>query len=101
MTSQNHVLDVDKVAELLSCEPTTVQGQARRGELPELKLGRDWVFPFGALLQRLDEFALDGAAKRRQPVGPAAVAVPVAAGRAPRRAPPPLPRLDAGQKRGG
>lgn len=94
------VLDVDQVAELLRCEPTTVQEHARRGELPGLKLGRDWVFPVGALLRRLDELALEGAAKRRQPVGPTAVAVPVAAGRAPRRAPPLLLSLGEESKRG-
>ena len=100
MSADQTVLDVDQVAELLRCEPTTVQEQARRGELPGLKLGRDWVFPVGTLLRRLDELALEGAAKRRQPVRPAAVAVPVAASRAPRRAPPLLPSLGEESKRG-
>lgn len=86
------VLDVDQVAEMLRCEPTTVQEQARRGELPGLKLGRDWVFPVGALLQRLDEVALKESAKRREPVTPSAVLHDIKRPKA-RRAPPALPAL--------
>jgi excisionase family DNA binding protein len=86
------VLDVDQVAELLRCEPTTVQEHARRGELPGLKLGRDWVFPVGALLQRLDEVALKESAKRREPVTSSAVLHDIKRQKA-KRVPPALPAL--------
>lgn len=49
---------VDQVAELLQCAPDTVRELARDGVLPGLKFGRDWVFPAGALFQRLDDLAL-------------------------------------------
>lgn len=54
-----NVLRVNDVAELLDCTPETVRLMVRTGLLPGLKPGRDWVFPLGALLKRLDEAALD------------------------------------------
>lgn len=67
------VLTVDDVAELLHCAPRTVQERARRGDLPGLRWGDDWVFPAGALLKRLDEVALADASERRKPAAPTAV----------------------------
>lgn len=52
------VLSVDDMAALLSCSAKTVEDLARRGELPGLKPGGGWIFPAGALAQRLDELAL-------------------------------------------
>ena len=52
------ILNADQVAELLECERLHVQELARAGKLPGLKLGRGWVFPREALLQRLNEMAL-------------------------------------------
>lgn len=48
------VLDELEAADLLDCEPSTVQEAARRGELPAVKFGRSWRFPRVALLQALD-----------------------------------------------
>jgi len=86
------VLDVDQVAELMRCEPATVQEHARAGTLPGLKLGRDWVFPLGALLRVLDELALQEAARRREKVTPSAVLHDIKRPKV-KRAPPALPSL--------
>ena len=50
----NDVLNETEAADLLDCEPSTVQEAARRGELPAVKFGRSWRFPRVALLQALD-----------------------------------------------
>ena len=71
----------DQAAELLGCSVKTVEEWARTGVLPGIQPGRGWVFPAGALAQRLDELALEQAAKRRKPddkPAPAAVAVKTA-----------------------
>lgn len=87
------VLDVETAAQLLRCEPSTVRERLRQGELPGVKLGTDWVLPAGALLQRLDELALQESAKRRAPPPPpAAVALRPVSGKG-RRMPPTLPVL--------
>lgn len=67
------VLCVSAVAELLDCTPETVRVMARDGTLPGFKPGRDWVFPAGALMRRLDEIALEQAQQRREPRKPSAV----------------------------
>jgi hypothetical protein len=87
-----NVLDVSAVAALLRCAETTVEDRARRGELPGLKIGESWVFPAGALTQRLDELALEQAAERRKPAPkPTAVLHQVPASKRARRSPPVLP----------
>lgn len=94
------VLDVDTAAQLLRCEPSTVRERLRQGDLPGVKLGTDWVLPAGALLQRLDELALEESARRRAPTpAPQAVALRPVPGKAPRRPPvlPVLPALPAPQ----
>ena len=48
--------------------------RATAGDLPGVKIGRSWVFPEAALLQRLNDMALEGAAVRRAPSTIAAVA---------------------------
>lgn len=50
------VLTVAEVAARLQCAEDTVRGLG--AELGGLKVGRDWVFPAGALNQRLTERAL-------------------------------------------
>lgn len=57
------VLDEVEFAELLECEPTTVQEQARRGELPGVKIGRGWIFPRTAILEALHQKAMDNMRK--------------------------------------
>jgi hypothetical protein len=60
-------LDVDQVAEVLKCKPDTVRERAT--DLGGIKLGRDWVFPVGALSTRLEAMALEAqpAKGKRQP----------------------------------
>lgn len=57
---------VDEVAKLLDCEPLTAAERLNAGDLPGLKMGRSWVVPEEALLQRLNEIALEEAEERRQ-----------------------------------
>lgn len=52
------ILNKDEVADLLDCEPSTVEEKARTRELPAVKIGRSWLFPRQALMQRLNEMAL-------------------------------------------
>ena len=61
------IYTAEQAAVLLNCAATTVEDLARRGELPAIKPGGAWVFPAGALRQRLDDLALAEAAERRQP----------------------------------
>lgn len=83
------ILNESEVAELLACEPSTVQAMARARELPAVKIGRAWRFPRAALLEVVNRMALDNTRPVAQP--PKAVAVrPVAV--AP-KAPPALPVL--------
>lgn len=53
------ILSVDEVAELLRCEPETIELKARNRTLPGLKFGRPWIFPREALLQFLAREALE------------------------------------------
>lgn len=82
------VLDENDVAELLDCEPSTVQEKARQGELPAVKFGRSWRFPRAALLESLNAKAL--ANKPKPPLDPKGVTVGKV--KSPRQ-PPTLPRL--------
>lgn len=85
-----------QAAELLECSAKTVEERLRNGDLPGLKFGDGWVIPAGAFWQRLDELAIEQAAKRRQPPAPAATTVQVAEGRRARattRQAPALPKL--------
>lgn len=77
------IYTADQAAQLLGCSVKTVEEMARQGELPGIKPGGGWVFPAGALAQRLDQLALEQAAKRRGPPAPVATTVP-AAGKAQR-----------------
>lgn len=79
------VLDENEVAEILDCEPSTVQEKARAGELPAVKFGRSWRFPRAALMEALHKKAMENRPKKTTSVG-----VKFPAGR---RAPPPLPAL--------
>jgi len=66
------ILDEYAAAELLDCEPSTVQEKARNGELPAVKYGRSWRFPKSALLEALHAKAmanLDRPKQQTKPVG--------------------------------
>lgn len=81
------ILTADEVAQLLDCEPSTIQAQARAHELPGIKIGRSWRFPRVALLEALNRKALENQVPER--------ATPKAVTRKPagRRSPPALPKL--------
>ncbi len=66
----NEILSEKEVADLLDCEPTTVQARANKAELPGLKFGRSWVFPRSALMESLHQQAMARLAEK-----PAAKAV--------------------------
>lgn len=78
----------DEVAAILHCEAQTVREQARLGELPGVKFGRDWVFPVDALQEALNRIAREQADSRRKKPEPVAVFHPTA-----KRALPRLPDL--------
>lgn len=82
------VMSKDEVAEILDCEPVTVEEKARTGELPGVKFGRSWIFPRTALLECLHTKALENTKPRTQPQ-PAARALTKAV----KRQPPALPAL--------
>ena len=69
------IYTADQAAALLGCSVKTVEEMARQGELPGIKPGGGWVFPAGALAQRLDQLALEQAARRRTPAAPMATTV--------------------------
>lgn len=61
------VYTAEQAAQMLDCSIKTVEDMARRGVLPGIKPGGGWIFPAGALAQRLDELAIEQAARRREP----------------------------------
>lgn len=88
------VYTAEQAAEVLGCSTKTVEEWARTGKLPGIKPGVGWVFPAGALAQRLDELALEEAATRRKaPPAPATTTPTVAAPGQRGRKARPLPRL--------
>ncbi|GCL61524.1 helix-turn-helix domain-containing protein [Pseudaquabacterium pictum] len=93
MSTTVTVYTAEQVAQLLGCAVKTVEQMARDGELAGVKPGGGWVFPAGALAQRLDQLALEQAAGRRKT--PAPVATTVHQVDKPRRGPKPraLPKL--------
>lgn len=80
----------DECAELLRCTPERVQELARTGEIPGLKIGRDWLFVRADLLAYLAEKARAEAAERRAQRTPRAVPQPTPI-TSRRRTPPRLP----------
>ncbi len=60
------ILTKGDVAEMLLCDEITVADRLRQGVIPGLKFGRTWIIPAGALLQRLNDIALEESAKRRE-----------------------------------
>lgn len=95
---------MEEVAALLECTPETIVARIESGDLAGVKFGRSWIFPRAAFLQRLNEHALEVAARRREQRITRAqqtLAAPTPApsetggqrGRAMRRVPPPLPPI--------
>jgi len=71
------ILSTANVAQLLDCKETTVAERASAGDLPGVKVGRSWVFPEEALMERLNEMAREEAAARRKKPAAAASAGPL------------------------
>ncbi|SOD27636.1 DNA binding domain-containing protein, excisionase family [Variovorax sp. YR752] len=67
MSKGTEILSKEEVASMLDCEPSTVEEKARTHELPGVKIGRSWLFPRQALMQRLNEMALAEPAPSRRP----------------------------------
>lgn len=76
-----------QAAEMLDCEPCTVQEKLRNGELPGVKLGRSWRIPLTALMEALHAKAMANMATKPRK-SPVAIVKPITA-----RRPPALPRL--------
>ena len=85
MNMTDEILNKDQVAHLLDCEPSTVEEKACNHELPGVKIGRSWLFPRQALLQRLNEMAL----AKLEPATPEGIIIP----RQRSKGPPALPPL--------
>lgn len=87
-------LTVDELArDWLQCSTEVAAQAIASGDLPGLQYGRRWIVPVGALMTRLDELALEDAAKRR-----AARETPttfeMVGARSKARVPPALPNLN-------
>ncbi len=61
------ILSETEVAELLACEPSTVQTMARNGQLPAVKFGKHWRFPRVALLEAVNRRALENTKPKAKP----------------------------------
>ena len=57
------ILDVNQTAELLRCEPITVERMARAGELPGTKFGRSWVFVRSLVIEAVRDRIVGASAK--------------------------------------
>ncbi len=64
--SAQSVYSMDEVTATLGCSEEAVVNNIELGNLAALKLGRSWIFPRAAFDQRLNEWALDMASKRRE-----------------------------------
>lgn len=79
------LIDMTEIIRLFDCKEDRVVRMLRAGELPGVKLGRDWRIPRAAFWQRVNEMALESAAERRASMQPAPVAEPPALPRRPGR----------------
>lgn len=52
---------VEKVAQILDCEPETAVERIKCGDIPGLKIGRSWVIPIEAFNLRMTELSLEDA----------------------------------------
>lgn len=65
MTNLVPVLTPEQVASMFDCTADTVRERAASGELPGVKIGRDWRFPAAALYDALCKLAVEQAQQRR------------------------------------
>lgn len=85
---------VEKVAQILDCEPETAVERIKCGDIPGLKIGRSWVIPIEAFNLRMTELSLEDANARRQQrvaLAGASKVIQKAQGKARRRVPPTFP----------
>lgn len=82
----SEILTAEEVAEMLACQPSTIEAKARARELPGIRIGHSWRFPRVALMEALNRKAMDNQVKR----DPAPLAVTK---KKPGRTPPALPSL--------
>jgi hypothetical protein len=87
------ILSPELAAQLLDCQPGTIEDRCRDGTLPGTKWGTGWVLPTAAFLQRVNEIALEESARLRERPAPRAVVSLSAAAAKGRRQPPQLPDL--------
>lgn len=59
------IFTVDQLAKLFCCDSETVASRLISGDLPGLKVGRSWLIPRQALIDRINQKANDEAAIRR------------------------------------
>jgi len=59
------ILTIEQAAQLFQCDAETAAGYFTKGLLPGVKIGRKWTIPTQALYARLNELALEEAARRR------------------------------------
>lgn len=89
MTSLAPILTPEEAATLLRCTKKTVEDRLRAGDLPGEKFGEGWIIPADALLQRINELAVESMNRRRkgkEPAAPTLVAIgqdPAGRGRKP------------------
>ena len=73
------IMDAAGWAQLLQCSQKTVEERMRTGDLPGEKFGEGWVCPAQAMLDRLNEIAVEKMFERRavreRPAAPTLVAV--------------------------
>lgn len=62
----NPVLTVEEAADVLRCTPATVMEELRSGNLPGVKIGKEWVIPTEAFYARLNELAVAEMKFRRE-----------------------------------
>lgn len=58
-------ISIDEACDLLKCQPDRLMTDLRRGNLPGLKIGREWVIPREAFISRVNEMAVEHAEERR------------------------------------
>lgn len=59
------ILNTDELARLLACDKETAAKRIIAGDLPGSKFGRDWIIPRKALIERINEMAVQDAAARK------------------------------------
>lgn len=86
----SETINSEECAKLMRCTAERVEEMARAGEIPGLKIGRNWLFVRADLLAWLAERAREEAQHRRMKRQPQAP-IPLAKPR--RQTPPALPTL--------